>query len=627
MPSLPPAAQHALTLAQAGDYPAAIAAAQQAASANPDDFGLRLFLTQLHSSILDLEGALSHVRHALRLVPGDPHARIELIRLLIGLGRLDEAEQELGAAPLPGLEPVRLQALLLARRDRPGTAIPLLRQIVTAVPRDHESWGNLGGCHLAVSQPGLAAQAFARAAELRPDLAKYRDKMIEAQVKVGDGEAALAVARAAADTDPKSTDVRVTIARIEALLERREAAMETLRSALEREPEHVQALLAFADLLERANRIDELSATIERLVALDPKLEQLPLLRARLALRQGRFEETIALARSAPELLDRGLRAELIGRAEDRLGFHDAAFASFTAMNEESELSKQTIANRSAALRTLIDERAASMTRDWVSGWSPAVPPADRPRDPAFLIGFPRSGTTLLDTFLMGHPGICVAEEKPMLQAVSAALGPYERLASLGEAEIEGLRATYFEAAAAHVPGLGDRLLIDKYPLGAIDVAIIHRLFPEARIIFAERHPCDVILSCFFTRFQPTATLISFFTLDDSARLYDRVMSLWERARAAMPLHVHTLRYESLVAGPEAAMRPLINFLGLDWDSGATSHETAAAGRSFVASASYAQVTEPLYDRSIGRWKSYRRHLEPVLPILAPWAEKLGYDV
>jgi hypothetical protein len=293
-------------------------------------------------------------------------------------------------------------------------------------------------------------------------------------------------------------------------------------------------------------------------------------------------------------------------------------------MNRDSDLSPDAIANRSQALRDLIDRRTRLTTPDWVRGWT-ARSNATEMREPAFLIGFPRSGTTLLDTFLMGHPDICVAEEKPMLPAVSEQLGEYERIATIDEVELDALRERYFATAAKHVPDIGERLLIDKYPLGAIDVALIHRLFPTAKIIRTIRHPCDVILSCFTTRFQPTATLVSFYTLDDAAKLYDRVMTLWETSRAAMPLDVHQIKYEDLVADSEGQMRSLTDFLGVEWNDALARHEKAAESRSFVGSASYAQVVEPLYDRSVGRWKRYAAQLAPVLPLLEPWAEKMGY--
>jgi hypothetical protein len=136
-----------------------------------------------------------------------------------------------------------------------------------------------------------------------------------------------------------------------------------------------------------------------------------------------------------------------------------------------------------------------------------------------------------------------------------------------------------------------------------------------------------VVLSCFITRFQPSPTLISFSTLEDSAKLYDKVMTFWTQCRAAMSLTVHEIKYEELVQDPEANLRPLVSFLGLEWDERVLHHEKAAEGRSFISTASYAQVVQPLYDRSIGRWKRYREQLKPVLPLLEPWAEKFGYEI
>ncbi|HVE00619.1 MAG TPA: sulfotransferase [Sphingomicrobium sp.] len=623
MSSIPPAAQEAIALARRGDTAGALDAARKAVAGHPDDYGLRLFVAALHQRRLELDEALPHVRRAVELAPSDPLPRIELVRLLIGLDRLDEAEGELRAARISGLEPHRLQAMIHARRDDPARAAEIFQQIVAADPRDYESWGNLGACFLATSQPRRAADAFSRALELRPDLQKLREKLLEAQVNSGQGKQALAAAREAAAHRPDSVDAQLTVARLEDLLQHPDQALETLRSALASDPDHLPALLALANLLERQNAIDEFAQVIARIEKLDPAAGQLPLLKARLAFRRGELERALEFAQSASEILDPGSRDELIGKIEDRLGNSEAAFRAFERMNRDSDLSPDAIAHRSGALRDLVDRRAELTTQDWVRDWTE---PADSRRpEPAFLVGFPRSGTTLLDTFLMGHSGICIAEEKPMLQAVSEQLGEYDRLAALDESELRNLRDRYFEAAAEHVPDLGDRLLIDKYPLGTIDIALIHRLFPKAKIIRTVRHPCDVILSCFMTRFQPTATLVSFYTLEDAAKLYDRVMNLWERSCMAMPLDVHTIKYEALVADPETEMRSLVAFLGLEWNAALIDHERAAEGRSFVGSASYAQVVEPLYDRSVGRWKRYAAQLAAVLPLLEPWSVKMGY--
>ncbi len=626
MSSVPVVVQEALELARRGDMAAALEAAYGAIESYPDDYGLRLFVATLHSRRLELDQALPHARRAVELAPSDPVPRIELVRLLIGLGQLEEAEQRLAAVTIPGLEPHRLQAMIFARREQHLEAAQVFRHIVAADPRDHESWANLGACFLANSQPRRAAEALSRAVQLRPDLQKFREKLMEAQVASGEGEQALAAARQVAQQNPNSVDAQVSVARLEDLLKQPERAAKTLRQALSAHPDHVPAMFALADLLERENAIDELEQMIKRIEQLEPEASALPLLRARLALRRHDFAQALELAEIVPEVFDRGGREELIGKIQDRLGDSEAAYRAFEKMNRANDLSTDAIARRAQALRELIDHRAELTTSEWVRSWSAPVSTPEV-REPAFLIGFPRSGTTLLDTFLMGHPDVCVAEEKPMLQAVAEELGEYERIATLDESAVRELRERYFAVAASHVPDVGDRLLIDKYPLGAIDTALIHRLFPTAKIIFMARHPCDVILSCFMARFQPTATLISFHTLNDSAKLYDRLMGLWEKSRAAMSLDVHEIKYEELVADPEPQMQKLLAFLGLEWDNQVMDHEKVAGRRSFISTASYAQVVEPLYDRSIGRWKRYAEHLQPVLPLLEPWARKMGYDV
>jgi hypothetical protein len=246
---------------------------------------------------------------------------------------------------------------------------------------------------------------------------------------------------------------------------------------------------------------------------------------------------------------------------------------------------------------------------------------------PAFLFGFPRSGTTLLDTFLMGHPDAAVLEERPVLHAVAEKLGAETGLERLDARAIDSLRAHYFTVAEHYAPEARGRQVIDKLPFGILDTALIHRIFPDARFIFVERHPCDVVLSCFMTRFDPKGGMANFLTLEDTARLYDLVMGHWRQCRAVFPLDVHTLRYERMIEDPESTLRPLTAFLGLTWHEGLLDHRGTAKARAHVATPSYAQIAEPLYTRARGRWEHYREQMAPVLPVLAPWADAMGYEV
>ena len=208
---------------------------------------------------------------------------------------------------------------------------------------------------------------------------------------------------------------------------------------------------------------------------------------------------------------------------------------------------------------------------------------------------------------------------------MSTRVNPGSRTLSSDEAN--RLRALYFEKLAEIAPAPRDRTIVDKHPLHMARMPLVHRLFPEAKIVFVERHPCDAVLSCFMANFQLNHAMRSFVTLDEAARTYDTVFRAWTRAKSLLPLQVHRIRYERMVADLEGEMRPLLDFLGLEWDPKVLDNRAAAAKRAHIRTASYSQVTEPIYRRSAGRWERYRRQMEPVLPILAPWAERMGYSI
>jgi hypothetical protein len=121
--------------------------------------------------------------------------------------------------------------------------------------------------------------------------------------------------------------------------------------------------------------------------------------------------------------------------------------------------------------------------------------------------------------------------------------------------------------------------------------------------------------------------MCNFLRLDTGAEFYDLTFRTWENARQVLPLNVHTVVYEQMVQDPPAILRPVVEALGLEWHEGMLDHTKTAAERGLIKTASYAQVTQPIYTRSVGRWERYRKHLEPVLPVLAPWIEKFGYTI
>ena len=619
MTDVTPAGRKAIEQARQGDFDGALATATAAIARQPRDAGLRFFAGMLHVRRSEFPQAADHLRKALELEPRDAMLRAELVRALAALGELDEAESLVG--DLQQRERVRLGALIAARRGDHAKAIPLMREAVAADPRDFESWGNLGISLLAAGDAAAAASALDRALRLKPHHSSFREKWAEAISQAGTAEDELPKLYAAADSDPGAL---LTAARIEDLEGRPDRAVEALQRALRSEPGNEPALVALADLEERANRIDALESTIAELEAHAPSSQKLPLLRARAAYRRGEMENALELAEQAPPDVDPATRAQVIGQANDRLGNYEGAFDAFEQMNGIDSLATENAAGKAADyLATFKERRTDVLTPDWAGRWADVPPPE---REPAFLVGFPRSGTTLLDTLLMNDSGIAVSEENPMLTNLSRRIGAFDRIADLGPGDVESLRQAYFDEAETYVPSATGRLLLDKFPFALGAGPLIYRLFPTARIIFLSRHPCDVVLSCFMNRFQPTDIGSTFLTLEGTARLYDAMMELWTRSRDLLPLNVLDIKYEALVEEPKPQMQRVAGFLGIAWSDKLVDNRPAAKSRGFIKTPSYSQVAEPIYRRAVERWRNYSEELRPIVPILEPWIEALGYE-
>ena len=312
----------------------------------------------------------------------------------------------------------------------------------------------------------------------------------------------------------------------------------------------------------------------------------------------------------------------LRSRIADEDGDAAEAFEAATAMNRASS-DFDAWRKRSAIYREELRHLARTMTREWASGII-RLGPGERCA-PVFLVGFPRSGTTLLDTFLMGHPRIAVVEEKGVLLQALEAIGPMADLIHCSTEHLERARHLYFGKLDRYVEPTFDGVIVDKAPLNMLAVPAIHALFPKATIIFAQRHPCDAVLSGFMQSFVANFGMANFLDIEDAADFYDAAMRLWSASCKALQPTVHSVVYEQLVETPESVLEPLVRRLGLDWRARMLDHRATASARGLVMNTSYDQITQPLSAAASGRWRRYQMQLEPVLPVLLPWAEQLGY--
>ncbi len=611
--------EEAIRLRRAGDAAGALALAE--AHAAPTDAGAP-FLAIAGLAALELgDGprAIAHLEPLARMRPADTEIRADYAKALLAAGREDDALALSAGSEFPAL--ARIEAWVLQQRGQWREAVAAYARVLKAEPHDAASWNNLGNIHASLGNIDGAIRAFEQAITYMPDEPGMYLNLADVLRRADIGHARLKVARDVAAIAPDNRAVQTELAMALAHNEELDEAIAVLEAAVAKWPDFGESHIELGRLYEATNRTDALAAF---LAGLDPAAcpPEAAFLHAWLAQREERFEDAARHAEAIPATINPMRREALIGSIAERLGDAERAFAAFAAMNAAAMA--EAPPRHGPTYREGLEADLARWTPEWVASWTTDATAAEgAPRDPIFLVGFPRSGTTLLDTMLMGQPEVCVLEERPMVAEVARMIGDHD-LAPLTAAQIAALRDAYFAAARNHGWD-GARWLVDKHPLNMARVPLIRRLFPQARFILAERHPADAVLSCFMANFTLNHAMRSFTDLEEAALTYDAAFRAWHRAVELFAPSAHAVRYERLVEDPRGELQPLVEWLGLGWDDRLLAHEETARTRTRVRTASYAQIGEKLYTRARGRWQRYRDQLAPVLPILAPWAERMGY--
>lgn len=575
--------------------------------------------------------AIPHLQALLAIQPEDLASRANLANALVETGDLAGAIEMASGSPEPGL--ARVEGYARQHTGDIEGAIAAYARALKSDSADLSSLNNLGNLYAATGRYDRAIACFERAVALAPGEVRTYRNLAEALRLADRGAARLKVMRDAQALAPDDRAVLTELAMAYAHFDDRVSGTDALPSAdatrqavsiledvVNRFPEFGESHIELGRLYEATNRIDDLEALVARVNRRNPPPEA-AYLSAWLAQRLGRFDEAAKFAEAVPETVHPMRRYHLIGSVADRRGDPDTAFAAFKDMNDAADAEAPAL--RGSTFRETVEHALGSLTAEWRSSWV-SLDFQDKERDPIFLVGFPRSGTTLLDTMLMGSPDLSVLEEQPMLPALTRSLGTQD-LATLSNDQALQLRSDYFRDAR-HRGWNDSRWLVDKNPLNMIRLPLIHRLFPQARVILAERHPYDVVLSCFMANFRQNFAMRSFTSLEEAARTYDAVFTSWNRAREICQADIHEFRYERLVEDPQNELGSLMSWLELDLGPGVLAHEKTAEARGLVATASYAQIGERLYTRASGRWRRYLTHLAPVLPILRPWAERMKYE-
>jgi Sulfotransferase family len=407
--------------------------------------------------------------------------------------------------------------------------------------------------------------------------------------------------------------------------------------ALAHEPERYDAAFSLALLAVEAGDWDEAGRWAGPLQARHPDAPGLAWLGARVALGRGdaaAAQGQLAVLSRDPRL-GPGQRADALLMLAEALDALARPSEAFEAAVVGKAIQRRLFAERATAREGAVArfERIAAWFRSadpapWRSA-AAAPPSPGQPATHAFLVGFPRSGTTLLEQALAGHSRVAALEEAPTLAAAHAEFmsSPegLARLARLSPEEAEPWRARYWAEVAARGVDVEGRLFLDKAPAGTVDLPLVAKLFPHARILFAVRDPRDVTLSCLRNNFQLNAMTYAFTDLSGAAACYAACMSLAEIYRALLPLAWLDVRHETLIGDFEPGLAAICDFLGLGLEPAMLDVAGTSRGRS-VRTPSAVQVRAGLNLTGVGRWRAYGRELAPVLPVLAPWVSRFGYE-
>jgi tetratricopeptide (TPR) repeat protein len=479
-------------------------------------------------------------------------------------------------------------------------ALAQFRQGLRLAPRDANLLNMAGVAHSNLGEYRDAIRSFDAAIAAAPALAPAYYNRGVAYERLGEVNRARGDFERAVELQPGHLEARSRLAYAEAVRGRLAAARGHAEKALRLAPRDQLSHIALA-MADNGERRYE--TTIARLTALLPELRA--------------------------EQINRALALGLLGDAHDGAGDAPRAFAAYA---ESKDLLHRLYAPVYGAADVL---GQAEMLRAYFAAVPAEHWTADRaaPADPnvaghVFLVGFPRSGTTLLEQTLAGHPSVVTSEERDLLAAATreftGTTADLDRLAALDARELARHRDHYWKLAREAGFKVKDRVFVDKLPLNTLLLPAVAKLFPHARILFALRDPRDVVFSCFRRAFDMSNQMYQLVTLDGAARYYDAVMRAAGIYRAKLGLAWRDVRHEDFVRDYEIQARDISEWLGLAWDADMTKVAERLRERA-VNTPSTMQIVRGVSSEGFAAWKRYEAPMQGVMPLLAPWVERFGY--
>lgn len=489
------------------------------------------------------------------------------------------------------------------------------RTLVALEPQSFQHHCYLGLSLVMQSRLTEALAPFNKMLELRPDFAEGHMQMGCLLRDLGNHDLAIRHLRLALQLSPGLLDAAVFLANILTFRGQMDEALRLCDQLLTKLPGHPDALASKALILEKQGRHDAAWECLVPAVAGSVSTPNIAIIYAKLAPKYNRtshakllLNEMLSRASWTPSQLQE--MHFTLGNLNDKTGDYDTAFAHYHSANALSphRFNLALMRRKAEKIVEIFPNENLPTANNAPAGSA----------TPIFIVGMPRSGTSLVEQILASHPDVAAAGELETLAdvernapSITGKPGNYpECLCDASPSVMTSLARPYIEVITAIASGA--RFVTDKLPTNYERLGLIEKLFPNARIIHTARHPLDTCLSCYFQNFGNTHLYSSNLRdLGEVYRIYEKLMAHWHKT---LSIRILDVSYEALVSDPEREVRTLLEFCDLSWDPRCLEfHKT----KRYINTASYDQVRQPIYRNSVGRWKHYESHLSELIDALS----------
>ena len=522
----------------------------------------------------------------------------------------------------------------LLEQGEPAGAISSYKKAISIDSNYAEANYNMGFALSSINKPEEAIVAYNNAISMKPNYSEAYCNLGNAYKEIGKLNEAIDFYRNAISINPNYAQVYNNLGKVFQEQDKLELAMEAYKKATSLKLEYSEAWTNGAEALEKWNKLDELDDWLKQ------AHKNFKIVPSDISYFQSKFLWRIKKRKEALKLISTiNLKTVSENRKQGFLNLKAKCFESSQNFSKAYDcfLEMNLLAKKSNTYLNSNSDKFFANTKNQLEQLklkltSRATDSEDNGEtiSPIFLVGFPRSGTTLMDTILRSHSKIEVLEEKPTVVAAKAAIRKngyneiHNKVFSIDI--ISEAKSSYIKEFRKHIKSSDtNSVYIDKLPLNLIEVPLINQLFPSAKFILALRHPFDTILSCWMQDFEINAAMANMVDLDRIVDLYCIAMETFKICRSEYNLNVHTIRYEDLLEDLKGESSALLTFLDLTWETKMEDYRATALKRGRINTPSYSQVSQPIYKEAKYRWVNYKEYLDKYSDQIEPWIQEFGY--